>query len=169
MYLISCFFYHLIFYSMAAQTRTGSQRYQKFATTTKRPTGCTRYSQRSAVALSISYFSQFLPLFSPGFASSTAYFLRPRISSAIIFSFFSRGESIFLSLSVSQLTTFRHFALTITSDSPVIFPPIRYSSKNTTLRAPFFLLLFFLTFANLLPLYNPTKGNFSAIWCYSSA
>lgn len=74
-----------------------------------------------------------------------------------------------LSLSVSQLTTFRHFALTITSDSPVIFPPIRYSSKNTTLRAPFFLLLFFLTFANLLPLYNPTKGNFSAIWCYSSA
>lgn len=52
--LISCFFYHLIFYSMAAQTRTGSQRYRKYATTTKQPTGCTRYSLRdfrSAVAL----------------------------------------------------------------------------------------------------------------------
>lgn len=55
------------------------------------------------------------PLFSPGFASSTTYFLESLLQS---FSF--HGESIFLSLSLSQLTTFRHFALTITTDSPAI-------------------------------------------------
>lgn len=116
-YLISCFFYHLIFYSMAAQTRTGSQRYQKFATTTKRPTGCTRYSQRyfrSAVALSTSYFSQFSSLFS-GLASSTTYFLRPRISSAIIL--FPPAEN--QSFSLSRLTTFRSFR----SNNQGRFPP----------------------------------------------
>lgn len=35
-----------IFYSMAAQTRTGSQRYPTFATTTKLRMECTRYIQR---------------------------------------------------------------------------------------------------------------------------
>lgn len=57
------------------------------------------------------------PLFSPGFASSTTYFLESLLQS---FSFHPRRINLSLSLSLSQLTTFRHFALTITADSPAI-------------------------------------------------
>lgn len=40
------FFYRPFFYSMAAQTHTGSPRYPTFATTTKPQMGCIRYIQR---------------------------------------------------------------------------------------------------------------------------
>lgn len=141
---------------MAAQTRTGSQRYQKFATTTKRPMGCTRYSQRyfrSAVALSTCYFS---PHFS----------LRGLLHRRHIFSnlfcnrsLSTRGESIFLSLSFST-NHFPSFRSNYHSRFPRNIPPF-----GTRLKIPLFsLLLFFLTRHFCRSSSSPWfKGNFSTI------
>lgn len=128
---------------MAAQTRTGSQRYQKFATTTKRPTGCTRYSQRyfrSAVALSICYFSQFpFHLFSLSGACFMDDIFSPSSNLFCNHSLSTRGESIFLSLSLFLSTN--HFSSFRSNDHDRF--PRNISLFEIHLKIPLYVLFFF--------------------------